>query len=72
MLENGIDLFHFANVAGEGLSFTTGGDNLINHFLTALYATTGDNNVGALFGEQFGNGFTNASASAGYQRYSVR
>ena len=72
MLKNGVNLRHVTNVTGECFGFTAGGNNFINHPLAALNPAAGDNNVSALFGEEFGNGFADASTSASHQSNSAR
>jgi len=66
--EDRVDLFHVADVAGDGFGFAAVvADGLGDDGFAAVDLAAGDDDVGALFGEQLGDFFADAAARAGYQ-----
>ncbi|MCY1180435.1 hypothetical protein D9M73_208770 [compost metagenome] len=52
-------------MAGDGGGLAAGGDDGVGDVLAAFKLAAGDDHVGALLGQQFGDGFTDATAGAG-------
>ncbi|MNP33309.1 hypothetical protein D3C76_1265410 [compost metagenome] len=63
--EHLLDLLHLADVAGHCSCLAPGGNDRLGDLLAAVQLAAGDDHVGALLGQQVGNGFTDAAAGAG-------
>ena len=59
------DLFHFANMAGDGGGLAAVGDDRIGHVLATFELAARDDHMGALLGQQLGNGLADTAAGAG-------
>jgi len=63
--EDVADLLHFTDMAGDRGGLATVGDDGVGDFLAVVDLAAGNDDMGALLGQQFGDGFTDATAGAG-------
>src|SRR5690625_420915 len=64
MLDDGIDLIHFADMAGEGGCLAASSVNFFCHTIAAVGAAAGDDDMGAMSGQQFSACFADPAAGA--------
>ncbi len=67
LCENALDLFQFADMAGDRSGLAARGVDGLGNRLAAIELATGNDHVSTLLGQQFGDGFTDAPAGAGYE-----
>jgi len=63
--EDGTDLLHLADMAGDRTGLAAGLDDGIGNGLAAIDLAAGNDDVCALLGEQLGDGFADTAARAG-------